>query len=257
MLDVSALQIEFFQSRLERRNPIAYVRYGDGEFNAILGKKGENCDHHEYFPAMGEELANTLLHPRRGKYMYGIGPKAARNVELRDEVGTWVEVNTTDIRWNTSEVFLQASLDGRLGGLVAEMRRHKILWLAPDHMTKFLLREARWLHLTAPSRNAWLDKKALKYSVEWMLLHHKGIDAVVFCAGMVSKILIWELFPEWGNRVQLWDMGSVFDMYCGVDSRSYARRMGLAHKAYLLKANFGIVLEEEQNVRPYTPAQMG
>lgn len=256
MLEVSALQIEFFAARLARRNPVSYARYGDGEFNAILGKKGENCDHHTYFPQMGEELAQTLLRPRRGNYMYGIGPKASRNVELRDEVGTWIEANTTDIAWNTSEVFLHASLDGTLGTLIQELRQRRVLWLAPQHMTKFLLREPSWMHWVAPSRNAWLDKVVLRDALVWLLSQHQ-LDAVLFCAGMVSKILIWELFPEWGGRVQLWDMGSVFDMYCGVDSRSYARRMGLAHKTHLLKANFGIVLEEEENVQQHSAAQLG
>lgn len=256
MLEVNALSIDFFTSRLARRNPIAYVRYGDGEFNAILGRAGENCDGHTYFPMMGQQLALTLTQPRHGNYMYGIGPKAARADALRDAVGAWLEVNAQSVVWNTSEVFLHASLEGTFLPLMDGLRKRKVLWLAPQHMTHFLQHEPSWLHWTAPSKNAWLAKDELRAALVWQLSQHP-LDAVVFCAGMVSKILIWELFPQWGRKVHLWDMGSVFDMYCGVDSRSYARRMRPAHKEHLLRVNFKMEtakgVEEDANEQN-TPA---
>lgn len=238
MFEVNALSIDFFASRLARRNPIAYARYGDGEFNAIFGRDGENCDGHTYFPMMGQQLALTLTQPRHGNYLYGIGPKAARADALRDAVGAWLEVNAQAVTWNTSEVFLHASLEGNLRPLVEGLRARRVLWLAPAHMRQFIQREETWMQWTAPSKNAWLAKDELRAGLVFNLSNHP-LDAVVFCAGMVSKILIWELFPQWGKKVHLWDMGSVFDMYCGVDSRSYARRMALEKKKRLLHVNIG------------------
>lgn len=239
MLSVAALDVTFFEARLRKNNPITYVRYGDGEFNAILGKSGENCDHHAYFPIMGDELARTLIESRKGNYLYGIGPKV-RSMEEGAEVATWIEQWAPNVNWNSSEAFLHASLEGRFLPLMQELRNRKVLWLAPQHMTKFLLQSKKWLHWLAPQQNAWLEKDQLRQALVWLVQQHKDIELVLFCAGMVSKIMIWELFPHWGAKMHLWDMGSVFDMYCGIDSRSYARRMLLPRKQELYAANFGM-----------------
>ncbi|MEF8811131.1 MAG: hypothetical protein V5A47_09435, partial [Bacteroidales bacterium] len=42
------------------REPFAFARYGDGEWNAIFGKDGTNCDGHEYYEDMGKRLADIV-----------------------------------------------------------------------------------------------------------------------------------------------------------------------------------------------------
>lgn len=252
MFEVNALSIDFFTSRLARRNPIAYVRYGDGEFNAIFGRSGENCDGHTYFPMMGQQLALTLTQPRHGNYMYGIGPKAARSEELRDAVGAWISVNAQGVTWNTSEVFLHASLEGALLPLINGLRARRVMLVGNPHLSRLEL-GSDMVHVPSPAKNAWLSKDRLRKEII-SRMEERQPDVVLFCAGMVSKILIWELFPQWGKKVHLWDMGSVFDLYCGVDSRSYARRMRLAQKENLLRVNFGLESMESPSP-PQAPPQ--
>lgn len=227
------IELNFFVSRVQRSNPVTFIRYGDGEFNAILGKAGHNCDQHEYFPVLGQELALTLMSPRTGNYLYSIGPKAAR--VMHNEVESWVDRYAPEIFWNDSEVFLKASLDGKLGTLLQALTDRRVAIVGAAHLGG-LSAAAGWERVQVPEVNAWLQKKAVKQQMQRVLAE---AEVLLLCAGMLSKVLAWELFPEYGTRVTLLDMGSVFDMYCGKDSRSYARRMEPARKAVLLEMNFG------------------
>jgi len=42
--------------------PFAFVRYGDGEFQSIMGNTtGQNCDGHKYFASLGDDLRQSLV----------------------------------------------------------------------------------------------------------------------------------------------------------------------------------------------------
>lgn len=235
MLQVKPLALEFFVDRLTAFQPFAFARYGDGEFNAILGTPGENCDGHIYFTGMGTELAETLIAPRWGNYIYAIGPKAAR--KMQGSVSRWLARYAPKLQFHTSETFVNASLTGDLLPLMEALRSRQVLIVGGAHLRPV----ATYLNarlLIAPRTNAWLRKADLKQQIENSI---GRTDVVLFSAGMVSKILIWELFPAYRSHM-LWDTGSLFDMYCGRDSRSYARRMEAAEKVRLMRMNFGVTL---------------
>jgi hypothetical protein len=233
-----AISLDFFTARLRAHNPITFVRYGDGEFNAIFGRSGHNCDGHEYFPRLGAELALTLLQPRTGNYMYAIGPKAASNPEMRTVVEQWVEVHAPDVVWNDSEVFLRASLLGELGPLLQDLIERRVVLVGADHLKHLPIAiPTWWQHIVVPETNAWLKKKEISQQV---VRAAAGSEVVVLCAGMLSKVLAWELFPQLGAHVTVLDLGSVFDFAAGVDSRSYARRMPREQKINLVIRNFGV-----------------
>ena len=65
-----------YVDKLKRNVPFSFSRYGDGEWNAILGKPGMNCDGHEFFPEMGKLLKQTVLNPL--DYFYAIQGAALR-----------------------------------------------------------------------------------------------------------------------------------------------------------------------------------
>lgn len=235
MIQVNPLPLEFFTSRLQRSNPFSYVRYGDGEFNAIFNSPGHNCDGHTYFTQMGLELAETLITPRAGEYLYGIGPKAAR--KMQGSVTRWLTTYAPDVQWHTTETFVNASVAGELLPLMSALRKQRVLLVGGAHLRPVAdYLDARLV--TVPATNAWLRKALLRRQIEnWI----GDVRVVLFSAGMVSKILIWELFPKYSSHM-LWDTGSLFDMYCGKDSRSYARRMADEQKAKLTLQNFGVLL---------------
>lgn len=243
-INIQSMSLEYFTARLKRREPFAFVRYGDGEFQAILGVKGQNCDGHEYFLDLGVALAKTLRHPRMGDYLYAIGPKAARGMQAR--VGTWLEEYASEITWHDTEVFLRASLLGELYPLVNVLNHRRVVVVGPAHLTH--LWENRYLrepdcHIVTPDVNAWLEKKRIAQDILRAANPtnpNRTTDVILFSAGMVSKILIWEMYPVLKTHTSLLDTGSLFDLYCGRDSRSYARRLSVEKKAELTRMNFGL-----------------
>lgn len=226
------LDVDFFVSRLKRRNPLTFVRYGDGEFSAILGKSGHNCDGHEYFPQMGLELATTLTQPRTGNFMYALGPKVRSTFGAEAE--GWLQQWAPDVSWNDSEVFLHASLEGQLAPFVEEVSRHKVVLLGGSHLQP-LTEAAGWRHVVTPDKNAWLWRAEAR----GLLAHaRKDADVLLLCAGMLSKVMAYELHPLLGDRYTILDLGSLFDVYCCKDSRSYARRMVKEERQKLRRINF-------------------
>jgi len=234
-MNVAPLSLAYFVHALEHRKPFAFARYGDGEFNAIFGTPGHNCDGHIYYTDMGAELAQTLTEPRPPPYVYGIGPKAARR--LAGSVTRWLTTHAPRLEFATSETFVNASVAGELLPLMRTLQKKRILLVGGAHLKPVAAYLAA-THITAPEKNAWLRKRALKTQIQNAA---QNAQVVLFSAGMVSKILIWELAPHYPNTF-LWDTGSLFDMYCGKDSRSYARRMSEAQKQALARQNFGELL---------------
>lgn len=243
-IQIQPLALENFTARLKSRNPFAFVRYGDGEFNAILGVRGHNCDGHEYFEDLGDALAETLKHPRGGDYVYAIGPKAAKGMNV--PVTRWLSRNAPKVEWRDSEVLLTASLAGELFPLVRVLNHRRVVIVGAAHLTQLweqgLLREPQ-AHVMVPNINAWLDQRRIAQDILRAVNPANAArraDVVLFSAGMTSKVLIWSLFPILGETTSLLDTGSLFDFYCGKDSRSYARRMTLERKRELAIVNFGL-----------------
>lgn len=253
MISIQPLTLSLFTDRLRHRQPFTFVRYGDGEWNAIFKVRGQNCDGHKYFDDLGDALARTLTEPRGGAYFYSIGPKAAKG--MQSQVTRWLAAHTSPtIQWHDSEVLLTASLRGALYPLVKMLNHRRVVVVGASHLARLwepvnggrgLLREPQ-AHVITPTVNAWLDRKRIAQDI--LLAAHptnpnSRADVVLFSAGMLSKVLIWQISETLGKTISLWDTGSLFDLYCGVDSRSYARRMPMERKIELVRLNFDVTRE--------------
>lgn len=245
MLEIRPLRLDFFTDRLKRRQPFAFARYGDGEMLAILGVQGRNCDGTEYTPDLGEALARTLTQPRHEDYLYAIGPKAAKGGDgLGARVAEWIAANAPGIRWHDTEVLLAASLHGELHPFVQMLARRRTVLVGGAHLAKLPL--SPMAHIVTPDRDAWTFKSDIAREVlraASMTNPQRRAEVILFSAGMVSKVLMWELYPLLCRHTSLIDTGSLWDMYCGRDSRSYARRLPQVRKLELATLNFcGIVM---------------
>jgi hypothetical protein len=75
---------------LGRDEYFSFARYGDGEWSAILGKPGGNCDGHEYFPELRERLAAAVRTPRG--YYYALQRHAMRTLGFK--IVSWIWYGT-------------------------------------------------------------------------------------------------------------------------------------------------------------------
>lgn len=236
LIEVRKLPLSFFVDALNENHPFGFARYGDGEWSALLGARGANCDGQVYSSELGADLERTLL--ERRDYFYAIGPKAMHK-ELGQRVEQWLVDHAPRLIWYDTEVFLNASLMGELRPFVNALRRKRVLLVGPPHLARLKALNAIGLVVT-PDRNAYAEKARLEIEI---LKQAELADVILFSAGPAAKVMLYDLYPQLKTTHTLIDCGSLWDVYCGVNSRRYARRMGLEEKQRLCQLNLGIRFE--------------
>lgn len=238
-MQIAKLNLDFFTEQLRIGNPTTFVRYGDGEFSAILGVTGKNCDGHDYFESLGAALAQTITESRA--YNYAIGPKiTSRDNWLTKKSLNWIEKHAKRIEWYDSEVFLTASLAGEFAPFIETLRPHRVMFVGAGRMMGWAMQTFgdKTIFISTPLPNAWLSHIGILRLIQGAA---NNCDVILFSAGMTSKVLMWELFPALGKTHFMLDTGSLFDMYAGSLSRSYARKLSGEQIKRLRESNFGVV----------------
>ncbi len=182
-----------------------FARYGDGEFNAIFGKEGQNCDGHKYFPDMGARLADSFSK----KVMTGIQPLAL-TTKYKEGILNCIE----GLELYNSDAIHNASIDLQLSDLlraIDECKRPHVC-VGPAHLVPMFDSM-----ILIPNENCWLTYEDTKSNLsEWINENENGI--VLLCASMMSEVLIFDFVD---SPVTMIDTGSVFDPYVNVKSRKY------------------------------------
>jgi hypothetical protein len=233
-MNVLPLDLTFFTERLSRNEPVSVARYGDGEMLAVLGTKGSNCDGSQYFPDLSEALRQTLEVPR--DYLHCIAPKVtSRKNGLTESSFHWITKHCPQVEWYDSEVFLNAMLAGTLAPLIEVIEAKEILVVGNTHLRKAPLHYQEFVEI--PTLNAWLD---YAFILDQVRARMHAANVVLFCGGMTSKVLIYDLYPTWGKTHFMLDFGSILDQAVGVLSRSYSRRLKQEERDALLHLNFPV-----------------
>lgn len=233
-MQVSPRPLSFYTDLLARGEPFAFSRYGDGEWACILGQAGQTCDGQPYSPELAQDLAGALA-SAGGNYFVALGPMAART--LGAPINNWLSHHDLRIDWHSTEVFLQASLDGALYPFVAELRKrkHRLLYVGPAHLRRFavdvLCADA---FIEVPGKDAYGQHGVITHSIleTWADIKPTVIG---YSAGPLANVLI-DYFNLSEPLTQI-DFGSVWDVYAGVKSRSYMRK-GPYDWARLRQLNF-------------------
>lgn len=211
--------LSYYTEKIARGEHFAFSRYGDGEWNAIFGLPGQNCDGHLYFKELGKDLSASILAKHPAPFHYARGTRGT--VEHGVRIHEWLaEHHTSTVEWYDCDVFLEASLGGYLLPFVQAMNTRDILYVGPSHIVRLSQLRIHFF-VETPLINCYLVKDSMLDAIRAIL--EVGVDLVLFSAGMASNVLISELYPEYGSRVTFLDLGSLFDVYCGVKSRKYAR----------------------------------
>lgn len=208
--------------KLRDREPFSFARYGDGEFNAIYGKQGRNCDGHEYFPDMGKRLREAL--ESKPNYIVGLQP-----LTLASERWPQIQKDFPGINWVDADSIHNASIDGELPIMFYELksspltkRNHHVFVVGPKHLTQSarLFTEEVW---EIPGVNCWTQYDEI---IDW-LSDVNGVApraVIILCASMMSEVIIHEFRY---SSMTFIDMGSVLDPYVGVKSRRYHHKLAL------------------------------
>ncbi len=191
--------------------PFAEASYGDGEWQCILGRPGENCDGTKYEPELGEALRHTLLEPVGQWCSFFDVPSP-----IRDAAIEWIEQHHPAVHWVAQRPYGRAATIGELAPFLQAVRTRRVVVVGPEHLAA-LPEEVvgPFVHVQVPMATAWLEVDRIADDVRCAV----GMgDLVLFAAGMASNLLIHRL---WRGLSTMLDVGALLDPYVGVASRRY------------------------------------
>jgi len=219
MKKIRYLPLDHYLNLLGNSIPFAFSRWGDGELSAVFGVEGKNCDGHVYYPRLGDELRNVLYkHAECGEhYYYGIlpcgynaFPDELKNLENQPE---WVDGN----------VIMHANRNGEMREFWEMISNYRVAFVGP---ARLVLNSGRmgFFDIKSYIPTLLINTYARKEEIEWWItceMIEKDINLILFCAGMMTKVLIYNLWGEFSPYLTLIDLGSMLDPYTNIMSRKY------------------------------------
>lgn len=230
LIDFNTLSFSRICDKIRNGEHFSLARYGDGEFNAILGVSGENCDAHPYYPEMGKQLGGIL----RSKPPYYLG--LHQNGKIAEDTVNWLhrngyieEIPESDggvsempaTMFVSNAVFHDAlvgkdnngvrtiSKPGAIYELWEALRRKKVWIIGPAYLEDQVAIEAN--NVTIPGKNTF---EHIENILEVLTRFHDFTGAVVLvCASMCAPIIVDHLHRQYGNKGTFIDLGSTFDPF--------------------------------------------
>ena len=218
MMKVKSPGLQFYVDKLRNNEPFSFVRYGDGEFDCILklgrtmGARNQHC-----LPDLVLALKESLTEKRAGAYYHAMNPDFMGRISALPKIEAWLASNAPTLDWHQCTIFYKASLKGRLFPLVQAMEERRVVVVGPPWLNKLPFASE---FVPVRTHDCWKDVNSIVAQ-----LRNLKNAVVSFSAGPTTKVLIHRLQPLIGKHSWLIDCGSVWDIYCGVKSRSYHGRV--------------------------------
>lgn len=214
--------IEWYIDLIRTGTPFAFSRWGDGEWSAVLElDDGANCDGHRYFPEMGAELRAILR--RRPPYLMTIQSLAVRL--HGDRIAEFLrDAGLHDLVWHDSDVFHRAATTTMFHELIHALRQRAVVIVGPGFLRSPLRSLVGYRSFVeVPERDCYLvTKNTIRETVE-VLLNVSEPSVVCLSCSMAAEIVLDQLHQVRGDQDTIIDLGSIWDPYAGVLSRSYMR----------------------------------
>ena len=189
--------------------PFAWVRYGNGEWDLVLGRGTRTGSGSQVFTNDLREAMRETVTDHDGKIMAMQNERYLRKIGLYGKAQAWLAQHGVAIDWQPADVLHHASGNGELGPLVRALRNP--VFVGPQHLARLPIAGDR---ISVPERNCWGYIDVIEVEVR----ERCAGRTVCVSAGPAAKVLIHRLRDE---PMQLIDCGSLWDVYCGVISRKY------------------------------------
>lgn len=217
-----AFDLNWHLKRLQNEEYYSFVRYGDGEWEALFRDSGDSRGHGKYklTPWSKKAMNDALAKYYTEKDLF-FGCQASRAKLMNQQSRDFLQRHKLlKINWIYSDAFHTPSKQGKLFPLIREMRKHKIIFIGP----KFLRRSPEKLFkyidfIEIPEGVGWFSKTTPK---EILLRKKKFGNGILysFSAGIGTNILIPNLHRQMQGNFLI-DFGSLWDPFCGRNSRNY------------------------------------
>ena len=214
------LTFEVMCVKLLKNENFSLQRFGDGEWNAVMGVQGMNCDSHCYYPEMGLALALCLLDKQRG-YM-GLQPFAMDR--MGEKIDEWIANNGCTVEWCNADVLHDASIAGRIGEFIMALRGRKVIFVGPARLSR-IATQLQAAHIIVPLTNVWKWRSTIYSDIQEQVSYFGRDVVILYSMSMPTNTLIRQLDIEYGNTITQISCGSMWDAYVGVASRRYHKQI--------------------------------
>lgn len=207
--------IEEVAAWIRSGDPFTFTRYGNGEWDLILGRGTHTGSRSQTFTtALRQAMRETVIE-HDGKKMGMQSRRYLHKLRLLQPAEMWLQENGIRIDWEAGDVLHWASQRGELAPFVDALTDADPLFVGPEYMERIPLDGDV---MVIPSRNCWQQVDEIEEAIRT----HGQNRVVCLSAGPAAKVLIHRLRNE---PMQLIDCGSLWDVYCGVLSRNYHKRI--------------------------------
>ena len=207
----------------------AYVRYSDGDWGCIFGRKGRILDEHDY----GPDIAAALRSAMASGPGYHLGLMRSMLTPGRwwasTQTAAFIETRP-DLKWCSSLILHDASMNGRLGTFFSALEAHPVTVVSHSGMSALRPWLGDFRHIVIPQADCWKRRAEIEPLI---MAAARKPGVMLFACSMPAKVWIRQAWLS-GGPASLIDIGSALDPYIGRHSRWYMRegRAVLAQPIY-------------------------
>jgi hypothetical protein len=197
----------------------SFSRFGDGEWNCIFGVKGQNTDKHPYSP----ELRDRLLSIVGSDQKYKLGLQRLGYEIHKSSIDSIT--NKQGYKWCNADTIHRASIKGNLNALFDAMVSREVVLVAP---MRFKIISEKWstfpkfTHVIIPDIDCFSTYEHTRKAIRGLV---KKDVIILYCASMMSNVLIDNIYVQHGDSLTQIDLGSVLEPYIGHSNRSYHKNI--------------------------------
>lgn len=215
MIQRRELLLSDIVDQLTAGTPVVFSRWGDGEWSAILGKRGQNCDGHAYTAELQRDLTQVL----EAKPEYYLGLQNAALRRYGPEIEAWLEARQLDLPWVPSDLWHQASMRDQLESFLEVLRAREVILVGPARLRSLDLPFPLAAFIEIPLVNCHTAAdRVVDLTCMHAMLHPQAIIAL--SASMSANVIVHRVHRQYPTTTLL-DLGSLWEPYVGVATRAY------------------------------------
>lgn len=207
--------LDLMTKRLKDGVPQCLVRYGDGEYYSIFGRKGPNADGQEMGGNLGCELTDTLMSiavTEDPNVLVGSDWRTPKGAEQFLLTSTWAQ----RVNWCPVQPFVMG-IEGCKTLEFLKVLEWRRLYMVCNGELEPVARGLNADSVYVSSSRAYQDMPRV---LELLTLALEAGDVVLWCAGLGSKPSIYTAYRENSGTTHI-DMGCFFDLAVGKQSRTW------------------------------------
>ena len=214
--------VDDYRMMIETHRAFTQANYGDGEWGCLLGRSGRNSNGEDYNRAIASALRKTISEPRFTFYGWNPGNK------IIDEAQQYLADNDIRVCWVYKEILANANCRGEIGSFFKALQARNTLLVGPEHLKSLeIIKHNSFVEV--PTFNAFNCSVDTISAIIYQTTTH-CCDCILFCSGMATNTMMWQLCKLMPETTTMLDMGAIFDPYVCVLSRSGYRKDNFLNK---------------------------